>query len=252
MKTGIVMEIKNGKAAVLKTGGRFVTVKAQSHWNVGDVVMVAAEKNIRHIRSLCTVAACFLFFCSVSLFGYRTYYSEAAIVSLDVNPSIELKSNRFDRIISAEAFNEEGELILQQINLKNKKVDNALLELFAGQLSDYVLLNNYIILTVQSDNKKRESMLLKQLQDLAGQLPLDENQSAEVEVYAVDRNTVSDAHSHHVTAGKYMALLQLREMRPQINIEEYADCGLEEIKEQIKDCEANNGDSSHDHGESHR
>ena len=57
-------------------------------------------------------AVCVMLFLAVGGAGYSWIWTPVSYVSIDVNPSIELALNRFDRVVSAEAYNVEGEEIL--------------------------------------------------------------------------------------------------------------------------------------------
>lgn len=43
--------------------------------------------------------ACLLLFATSGLGGYSLYYTEAAVISIDVNPSIELDINRWGKVV---------------------------------------------------------------------------------------------------------------------------------------------------------
>lgn len=239
MKTGVVLEISNGKATVMQNGGGFIAVPAEKHWQKGDVVTL---KNRRvNLEPLYAVAACFLIVISLSVFGYNLYYDEVSLVSLDVNPSIELGLNSFDRVIGVKAFNEDGMQILNHVDIKNQSIDKAILLLLNGGLNGYITDNSYVTFTVSSTNSDMEAALLTLLQNTANSNILLHHQTAQLEYYAVDTAFVSDAHSHEVTAGKYLALLQLKEVQPDIVIEEYAHHSIGDIREQINNHNTEHG-----------
>lgn len=49
----------------------------------------------------------------------------AAYVSVDINPSVELGVNSFGKVISAQAYNEDGQKVLEGTNLVNFDVEKA-------------------------------------------------------------------------------------------------------------------------------
>ena len=51
--------------------------------------------------------------------GYSIYRRPVSYISIDVNPSIELAINRFDKVVSAKGYNADGQDILQHVPLKN-------------------------------------------------------------------------------------------------------------------------------------
>ena len=69
------------------------------------------------MRRLAPVLACFLFLVVLSGGSY-TFFSSAAVISVDVNPSIELSINRFDRVIDVEGYNADGEELADSLSVR--------------------------------------------------------------------------------------------------------------------------------------
>lgn len=57
--------------------------------------------------------------------GAKVYASPAYIVSLDVNPGVEMEVNMFDRVIGVET-NEDAAAVLEGVNLQNMPVEEAI------------------------------------------------------------------------------------------------------------------------------
>ena len=51
--------------------------------------------------------------------GYSVYRQPVSYISIDVNPSVEIGINRFGRVVSTDAYNEDGRIVLQQLSLRN-------------------------------------------------------------------------------------------------------------------------------------
>ncbi len=231
MKTGIVFEIKNGKATILKSGGEFITIPAKAHWKKGDIVR--AESNRLNLKLVYSVAACFLLFISAATFAHSLYFNEIALISLDINPSIELGINVFDRVIFVSALNHDAVILINDSKIKNRKIDKAIEALHNNGLESYISDNSYIIFTIFSESSDKESYLLKELKDTTDTLLRSRHEATKVELYSVGKDLVEEAHENHVTAGKYMTLLQLKEVLPGMDINEYSHHSIGEIKAEI-------------------
>ena len=48
-------------------------------------------------------------------FSYNHYFTPVAYVDMDVNPSIGLTLNRFDRVIYTHAYNDDGAVIIMEV-----------------------------------------------------------------------------------------------------------------------------------------
>ena len=70
-------------------------------------------------RALCYAMAVICIFILAGTGGYSVYSRPVSYISIDVNPSIELAVNRFDRVVSATGYNADGEDILQHVSLEN-------------------------------------------------------------------------------------------------------------------------------------
>ena len=61
-------------------------------------------------QKLIPVAASFIFFMVISLFGYKIYNTSTVVLSVDINPSFEISLNRFDKVISIQETTERWNL----------------------------------------------------------------------------------------------------------------------------------------------
>lgn len=183
--------------------------------------------------------------------GYLVYFEEISFVTIDVNPSIELSLNRFDRVISVEAYNDEGTKILNSVNVKNKIYNNALEILIKDELlSKYINNNSYISFTVQSSDTKKESLLLSGVQHCGNNFIVANNQQAYIEYSAVDKELRQQAHHYGISVGKYQAILELQEVNPNATIEEYKNNTIKELKIETNNCKQNM--NSHSNGNRNR
>lgn len=124
-KTGIVMEIKNKKACIMTADGEFAEVKiAGDSPSIGSSYTGITVTKIPFFKYASAVA-CLLLFTSIGGVAYG-YYKPITSIVLDLNPSLELKANKWNRIIKTLPLNNDGEKLLASLNVKNKSIDEAL------------------------------------------------------------------------------------------------------------------------------
>lgn len=232
MKTGVVLEIEKGTAVVLDGSGVFRTVAAHPDWRTGDVVhLFQKQRRTQWALPFCACLALIL-----ASTGGWLWMAPAALVSLDVNPSVELTLNRFDRVVSVRGMNEEGVVLLEGGNVKGMAAGAAVSALLdSGQMGPYLARENYVTLTVQSNDAALEERLLVLVNQTASAAVGD---GTRVACHIVDGALVEAAHGCGVTAGKYLALLGLQAADPDIDITEYTHCGIGEIEAQTARCHA--------------
>ena len=236
MKTGIVFQINGRKAILLKPDGSFVSVPARSDWQVGETVPISQPIKTRR-TSFLAAAAC-LALVVLGGFGLNRFYaSPVALISLDVNPSIELSVNRLNRITAFTALNDEGTEILAEANIKNERYQDALVELLqAESTGGYLKPEANVVLTVFSSDSAVQSSLLSELRGVVDSSIALYSDQITAEYHAVDESTVNGAHGHGVTAGKYLYLQELQALAPDTDISKLSHHSIEQLKGEIETC----------------
>ncbi len=242
MKTGVVLECNGSRAVVLDGSGGFRAVSARPEWRPGDVVPLPGQRG--KAGALAAAAACLVL--ALAGGGSWLWLSPAALVSMDVNPSVELTLNRFERVVSARALNAEGAALLEAGTVNGMPAARAVAALLdSGYLEPYLERENYVTLTVQSEDEDLAGRLLALVDETAS---ASVGAQARVSCHGVDGALVEEAHSHGVTAGKYLALLELQAADPGVDITEYTHCGIGEIEEQIERCHRSHGSGAENGG----
>lgn len=105
--------------------------------------------------------------CAVMIFGFLggTYYSNNiavdSIIDIDVNPSIELTTNKQDRVLSATAVNQGGLDILDGMDLEKSELKVAVNAIIGSMVQKGYVIdeNSGILVTVQNkDSAKAENL----------------------------------------------------------------------------------------------
>lgn len=101
--------------------------------------------------------------------GGGAYYYQAnavaSVVSLDVNPCIELKVNKSEKVLSADPMNADGAVILEGMDLKGTKADVAMYAIIGALLQKGYVdeLANSILITVEDEDAQRGEKLQAEL-----------------------------------------------------------------------------------------
>lgn len=189
-----------------------------------------SQKSKKHspVKRWATLAAC-LCLVVVSIFtGYQYYYTESSYISIDVNPSIELCLNPLNRVIDATAYNEDGQLVLDTLDLENMKYSDAIHSLLNNDRFNSYLQNDAdLTFTIVSDH---EETLSKGITQCMQNLPVTHS------IHCTDTDTLQAAHSNQCSVGKYTAYQQLARYDETITIEDCKDMTMHEIHERIKSC----------------
>ncbi len=181
------------------------TSQKNDHFEVADKKYTFGNRK-RMMRVISGIAAAAAVFCLI--FGGAYYSSNLvahATVSFDVNPSVELKVSKNQRVIDAVAKNDEGKLIIGDMDMKNIDIDVAVNALIGSMLrTGYISeLANSILISVDGD-EKTEEQLRTQIMEQVRQL-LD-NQNFNGAILSQNVNADGDlkalADKHGITVGK--------------------------------------------------
>ncbi|KAJ53094.1 hypothetical protein CTM_04565, partial [Clostridium tetanomorphum DSM 665] len=72
------------------------------------------------------------------------YFKPVSTIVLTINPSIELKVNRFNKVLKVVGLNNDGKKIINEVNIKNKSIDDALNNILKQAKEDKFINDSYI------------------------------------------------------------------------------------------------------------
>lgn len=177
--------------------------------------------------------ACFILVFVTGIKGYLWIQSPVSYISIDVNPSIELALNCFDKVISVTAYNPEGEEILKSLSLKGKLYTKAIDEIVENQIMDtYITDESELIFTIAADKTKKSSISTK-VQKCC------EHSGHNIQSITTNTSIVPQAHSHGLSLGKYYAYLQLVQYDNTITIDDCRNMSMSELYDLIAGYEHN-------------
>lgn len=182
---------------------------------------------VRWRRAAIALAAC-LAMTAVGLLGSRLYFEETAFVGIDVNPSIELGINRFDIVVSAKAYNEDGEALLRDVSVTGKPYDNAVTALTSSAaFAPYLESDAYVAISVASNDAGQSDTLRTQSDACLRSLP------CEGSCHTVDAETRAAASAAGMGTGRYQAALRLLELDSSLTLEDCASMSMHELRSRI-------------------
>ncbi len=172
--------------------------------------------------------------------GYSWFYKPVSYISIDINPSIELALNRFDRVISVTAYNPEGEKIIKELSLKGSLYTSAINIITENKnMQAYFTDKTGIIFTIATGHSHENNITtgVNSCCGHAGHNSQSVNASMDI---------VEEAHENGVSLGRYYAYLQLLQYNNTITIDEIKDMDMDIIYNMI--CghgQASDGKDSH-------
>ncbi|MGN1140155.1 MAG: hypothetical protein ACI4TF_03040 [Oliverpabstia sp.] len=243
----------------------FDQINASEEIKSSTMHFLQTQREKRHPHQTCfmwkSAAAAFLviFVIVLGAGGYYTIKTPISYVSIDVNPSLELALNRYDRVVSATAYNEEGESILNRVKVKGESYQNAIDSLVESEaLQPYLTEDSMLTFTVAANDPEKAYTILNAIENCAS------CQNHQGRGYTADVTSIAKAHEYGMSFGKYKAYLILSEYDNTVTTEECLNMSMAELHHQIQEhknsshnnenadfCEHQNSESVHEQERKH-
>ena len=186
------------------------------------------------------VAACL----AVMLLGgggllYRQANAVASVVSLDVNPSIELKVNRSERVLVCTPLNEDAKAILADMNhgadLKGTKLDVAVNAIVGSLVRNGYLnsISSAIMISVEDKDTARAEKLRRELTSAVGGMLQTSEAKASVLTQTLTQNAglEQQARENSISTGKAALVNRVLALNSALRFDALAKLSVEELKD---------------------
>lgn len=194
-------------------------------------------------RAAIALAAC-LALAAVGVGGYAWAQAPCAYVAIDVNPSIELGINRLGNVASVRAYNEDGERLLQALDLDGLAYADAMAAL-EERLRGYLDDGATVEMTVVCDDERQAAEL-----EQVGVGCLSASGSGSVHCSHASSEEHHAAESAGMGLGKYRLYLELVDAGVNISPEEASAMTMRELRALLEDTgSASAGGSGSDAGQ---
>lgn len=179
---------------------------------------------------------CFVLFLISGLSGYGFYYTEAAAVSIDLNPSIEISINSFGRVVAAKSFDETSQGILDTVSLTHLSYEDAIETLLcAPSMKPFLTDGSVVNVTLVTDAEKEEKWL-NQLERCVDQILTNHHKGVMVQYGCTTSSVRQSAHHEGMSMGKYCAIQEVMEEESGTTLEEFQDMNVDEIRSHKDAC----------------
>jgi uncharacterized membrane protein YkoI len=184
---------------------------------------------------LAGLAACLVLLVG-GTFGVQTYRADHTVdatVSLDVNPSVELQVNRKERVLAVTALNEDGAVILGDMDLSGSDLKVAVNALVGSMLQNGYLseLANSILISVDSGDSAQgaalQAALAAQVNELLQSDAFHGAVLSQTITYSDDLQELADCYG--ITLGKAQLIQEILAAKPSCTFEDLAPLTINEL-----------------------
>ena len=204
----------------------------------GTVIPMTTKKTTKR-RWTSLIAACL----AVMLLGGGLFYQRAnavaSVVSLDVNPSIELKVNRSEKVLVCTPLNEDAKAILADMgngaDLKGAKLDVAVNAIVGSLVRNGYLnsISSAIMISVEDKDTARAEKLQRELTSTVdGVLQTSESRASVLtQTLTQDAGLTQQARENSISTGKAALVNRVLALNATLKFDALAKLSVEELKD---------------------
>ena len=205
----------------------------------GTVIPMTTKKTTKR-RWTSLIAACL----AVMLLGggglfYQRANAVASVVSLDVNPSIELKVNRSEKVLACTPLNEDAKAILADMgngaDLKGAKLDVAVNAIVGSLVRNGYLnsISSAIMISVEDKDTARAEKLQRELTSTVdGVLQTSESRASVLtQTLTQDAGLTQQARENSISTGKAALVNRVLAINPSLKFDALGKLSVEELKD---------------------
>lgn len=185
----------------------------------------APRYKTRRVLNYCRIFAAVLVL--IMFAGVTLYFTPTADINIDINLSVELGINRFNKVISVNALNDEGRELAKTLDIKYADYDDAFRKILDNKNVKALLSDNEVMtVTVIETNTSQSANILSKVKSCT-------ESYSNVYCHSADSEEVSAARELGLSYGKYRAFTELKELDPDITPEDISNMTMRQIHDQI-------------------
>lgn len=251
---GIVIQVNPGKKqiTILTPDGTFKKIPLKGEKpQVGEEIefFELVMNKIRWRNAAVVAASCILVI--VSWYFFNLFHQGATRVALDINPSLEIELNRYDRITEIETFNEEGEILLEKAGTPRYSSAEEGIDRLLRQAEKMDFLgkdNNLIMLSlVYCNSRDQQDQLLNKIEASLSQSLTDKSLGYELVINQVNEKEIDpqvkkEANKANLNSNEMLLMNASRKTEEPVSPDEIKEKRpaqmFKEIKEKLEEVPA--------------
>jgi hypothetical protein len=255
---GTIIEINNKKTFVFTMDCGVVTLRTRDEYILGQQITFSKRDKYPELvlslskRTMAMAAAFLLLVASTATASAFLHNKDqsgfdtvpTALVSVDINPSIEVSINKDEEIVSAQAKNDDGTKLLESLNLTHKKLTDGVNEIIAAAKDmGYLDESRKVVLVsatlYDSTGAVTSSEYADQLKEILGRLETESNSADLLTVYIDDSAIIKLAKDNDLSIGKELLYEYAQTQDAPLTAEEIRSSSLSALLDKLNALEKN-------------
>ena len=166
-------------------------------------------------------------------FGFNYVYGVDSIIAIDVNPSVELKTSRSERVLSATALNDDANTILDGMDLKGVQLDVAVNALIGSMIKNGYIDEacNSILVSVENADAARREQIQNETAASINEALTQYTISGAVlnQPMTEDESIKTLANENNISLGRASLIQKLMALDPTLTVEQLVPLNINDL-----------------------
>lgn len=225
---GVVIEKNVDNSVILLSDGNIKMIKSISAIDIGSIVFLndTTRSFDFSIKKLVSVTASILIIVGIGI-GVYAWENPIQYINIDINPSVELSINCFQRIISINSFNEEGWQLVKSVSIKAQSYESGINKIISSAKDlGYIKGKGDVLISISSEdmrlNERTQATILEKIIE-------------SVEVMTFDTEEYNNSVESGLSPGKSNIIEKVIESGTCLSKNELADVSVNELIKKLNE-----------------
>ncbi len=165
-------------------------------------------------------------------------------ISMDINPSIQFQVDESDTIQNVNAYNQDGEALLAQLEWSDRKLTDCMQELIDNPTFQNYMENGYLQISIYSEDDQRSNALETTMDTLFSHYYSRDQYGCH---HANDTEYVQASH-HQMSMGCYQMIERILAIDDAYQFEDLSELSIAELRSIYQECHRGNGNHGNHNG----
>lgn len=180
-------------------------------------------------RAVGAAAACLALV--IILGGYHLYFTPTSVISVDINPSVELKINRFNKVIGVDGYNDDGRELAEKLDVLHDDYTQAFDTVMNSETITNCLAGDEVMSVSVVEISGRQSRDILQYVEQATE------GRENVGCNLMRAEEASQAHEMGLSYGKYRVYQEIRACDPEITPDQVNGKTMRQLRDLLRELQ---------------
>ncbi|BCN28925.1 anti-sigma-I factor RsgI family protein [Anaeromicropila herbilytica] len=187
----------------------------------------------KHLKQFSAAFTC----CMIVLLCFSGWFVQNrtpdSVITLDVNPSIQIVVNKKERVLSVKALNKDAKKVIDKVRLKTSNLDHVVDQLVTTMVSEHYIRRdkNVVMVSIENRNTKKADIIALSLDQVIQKNLSKKKITPQVirQVFTKDKNASTLARKHNVSVGKLKLIQEILPYNETFTIDTLASKSVTEL-----------------------